>query len=465
MSSILKDRPGRGDGDPLPGPRGLPLVGSLPAILREGVFEYLERSWRTYGDMFRVRTIGRDRIVVVSHPDAIERVVTRDDIYLKDKNYDPVRLLLGDGLITSSGPLWINQRKLIQPMFHRNMLRGYVVTMVRCVQELLQRWEARCAAGEVLDIHAEMLRLTHQIVGLTLFGLNISDSAEEAARAVMDSLQLAGERVNRGALAMPMVVPTPANLRFRRAVRLLDRLVYSVIEQARRSEATPEQDQTLLRLLIGARGDGGEAMDDRQLRDELLTQYVAGQETAALVLTWGLYMLAGREDVMARVREEAAGLSASSPSLEELEGLAYTRMVIDEILRLRPPAWALTRMARDPDVLRGYPIAAGTTVMFGIYFVHRHPEFWHEPEAFRPEHFSPECVMARHHYAYLPFSAGPRTCLGKRFAVYEVLLMLGMILRRFHVEVLPGQNVGMKVGATCHPDRPILARLRPVAGA
>ncbi|MBL9106425.1 MAG: cytochrome P450 [Myxococcales bacterium] len=445
---------------PLPGPRGLPLVGVLPGLLREGVFEYVERAWRTHGDMFQLPTLGRQRIVVAAHPEAIERVVTRDDLYLKDRNYDPIRPLLGNGLITSSGELWVRQRKLIQPMFHRDMLRGYVATMARCVHGMLDRWDAHAAAGRAFDVHEELLQLTHQIVGLTLFGLDIRDSAAASAHAVMDGLQIAGERVNR-AFSLPLAVPTPTNRRFQRAIRLLDRLVYAIIAEARRQPPAPDQPRTLLRLLLEARGERGEAMDDRQLRDELLTQYVAGQETSALTISWALYLLAGHDDMMQRARVEAAAL-AESPTLEQLDALVYTRMLLDEVLRLRPPAWALTRRAREADVLRGHPVPAGATVMFGIYFVHRHPDFWERPDELFPEHFTPERVKARHHHAYLPFSAGPRSCLGRRFAIYEVLLLLGLILRRFRVEVLPEQRVGMRVGATCQPDRPILARVHRI---
>ncbi|UQA56522.1 cytochrome P450 [Polyangium aurulentum] len=443
----------------IPGPRGLPLVGALPAMLREGVFEYVERCWRSYGDMFQIPTTGRSRMVFISHPDALERVLANTDLYLKDKNYDPVRPLLGDGLVTSSGDAWRAQRKLIQPVFHRNMLRGYVPTMIRCVEEMLARWEAKRVAGQFVDLYAEMLRLTHHIVGMTLFGLDISDSAEEAAGAVMDSLQLAGQRVNRGALAMPLFIPTPANLRFQRAVRTLDRLVFALIDEARRASPSDGQPTTLLRLLVEARDESGRAMTDRQLRDELITQYVAGQETTGLSLTWGLMLLSGREEVLAQMRSESAGIGGPGTSVDELDGLTYTRMVVDEILRLKPPVWALTRMAAQDDALCGRPIEAGTTVMFGIYFAHRHPDFWEAPEEFRPERFTPERVKARHHYAYLPFSAGPRTCVGRRFALYEMMIVLSLIARRYRIEVLPGQDIGMKVAATCHPDRPVWARL------
>ena len=464
MSSIINARHRTDDRHELPGPRGLPLVGSLPALLREGPFEFVERCWRAHGDMFQIPTLGHQRIVVVTHPDEIDRVLTRTDIYVKDRNYDPVRPLLGDGLITSSGDLWLSQRKLIQPIFHRTMLRNHVPTMARCVDEMLLRWDRACAAGQTIDIYAEMARLTHHIVGLTLFGLDLMGSAEDAARAVADSVHLAGERVNRGALVLPLWIPTASNRQFRRGVQTLDGLVYGIIDRARRTPVDPEAPRTLLRLLLDTRDESGACMSDRQLRDELLTQYIAGQETTALALTWALYQLAGRTDMTARIRSEAGQL-AVSPSLEDYDALAYTRMVVDESMRLRPPVWALTRMASRHDRLRGHPIEAGTTVMFGIYFAHRHPDFWDEPEVFRPERFTPERIKARHRHAYIPFIAGPRTCVGKRFAIYEAVISLSAILRRYDVDVLPGQEVGMKVGATCHPDRPILARLVPAAGA
>jgi cytochrome P450 len=464
MSSIINARNLSDAPRALPGPRGLPLLGSVPAMLRAGPFAFIERCWREYGDMFQIPTLGRDRIIVVTHPNELERVLTHADIYVKDKNYDPVRPLIGNGLVASTGALWVKQRKLIQPTFNRSMLRGYTPTMVRCLETMLARWQVSADAGEPIEVYAEMARLTHHIVGLTLFGLDITGDAA-AAQAVADGLHVAGERVNSGALALPLAIPTPSNLRFRRAVETLDRLIYKIIADARARPPDPDAPQTLLRLLLDARDEDGKAMTDLQLRDELVTQYVAGQETTALVMSWAFYLLSGRTDVIARMRSEADGLPADTTALEALDGLTYTRMVLDEVQRLRPAVWALTRMAVEDDCLRGHPIPAGTTVMFGIYFAHRHPEFWDDPEAFRPERFTPERIKARHHHAYVPFIAGPRTCIGRRFAIYESLITLSAILRRFDVDVIPGQQVGMKVGATCHPDRPIMARLRTVRRA
>lgn len=447
----------------MPGPRGLPLVGALPSLLREGMFEYIERCWRTYGEIFQIPTGGRGRLTVVSHPDAVEHIL-QDAVrnYYKGRSYDPIRPLLGNGLITSSGDFWVRQRKLTQPAFHLNQLRKFVPVMTRCVLDMLATWEARAAAGTAFDLHMEMMHLTQRIVGLTLFGIDLSDRAAASAQAVTDSLTIAGERVNRGALVVPLAVPTPENLRYKRALRTLDGIVYDIIARARRATGE-DQEPTLLRMLMDARDeDTGEAMTDRQLRDELVTHYVAGHETSALVLTWTFFYLDRHPEVaermVAEVRERCA---TDTPALEQLDQLVYVRMVFDEVMRLRPPVWAQTRVTAADEALLGHPIPADSMVIFSSYFCHRHPDFWDDPEAFRPERFTPEAVKQRHRYAHFPFSAGPRACIGKRFSLYEMTLVLALVLTRYRLDRIPGQEVGMKVSATCHPDRPVLVRLAP----
>lgn len=460
MSSILNFRANPGHAPRIPGPAGLPIVGALPAILREGIFEYVEQCWRRHGDFFQIPTGGRSRIIFTAHPDAIERILySGADNYYKGKGYDPIRPLLGNGLVTSTGDFWVRQRKLTQPAFHLSNLRQMVPMMGRCTEDMLRVWEARQAEGAVLDLHEEIMNLTQRIVGFTLFGMDLSDRAASSTRAVTESLEIAGQRMNRGALVLPLSVPTPANLRFRRALRTLDGIVYDIIAHARRAGA--EGQPTLLRLLMEARDEvTGEGMTDQQLRDEIVTHYVAGHETTALVLTWTFYLLARHPEVYARVQEEIRGLALTGvPTIEDLDKLTYTRMVLDEVMRLRPPIWAQTRVTREDDVLLGRPIPAGSFVMFSAYFCHHHPSFWDEPEAFRPERFAPDQVRARHRCAHIPFSAGPRSCIGKRYALYELCAAMALISARFRVELLPGQDIGIKPTATVHPDRPILVRL------
>lgn len=458
MSAVAR-APGAA-GAAIPGPRGLPLIGALPSLLRQGMFEFIESCWREYGEIFQIPLGGRSRLVVVLHPDAAERIL-QDAVrnYYKGRSYDPIRPLLGNGLVTSTGDLWVRQRKLTQPSFHLSQLQRFVPAMTRCVHDMLASWERRAGAREPFELHTEMMNLTQRIVGLTLFGLELSDKAAVSAQAVTDSLSIAGERVNRGALVVPLAVPTPGNLRFKRALRTLDGIVYDIIARARR--ATDEQEPTLLRMLMSARDEhSGEAMSDRQLRDEIITHYVAGHETTALVLTWTLYFLDRHPEIAAKVVEEIRSVCATdSPTLEQLDQLVYTRMVLDEVMRLRPPVWVQTRVTYEEDTLLGHTIPADSVVLLSSFFCHRHPDFWDEPEAFRPERFLPEAVKQRHRYAHFPFSAGPRACIGKRFAVYEASLALALVLGRYRLDVLPGQSIGMKVTATCHPDRPILFRV------
>lgn len=465
MSSILHPRTEPVRELRLPGPAGFPIVGSLPNILRDGIFEYVEQCWGRYGDFFQIPTGGRSRLIFTAHPDAIERILHGGvDNYFKGKGYDPIRPLLGNGLVTSTGDFWVRQRKLTQPAFHMNNLRRMVPVMARCTEDMLALWDGRRGGEAVFDLHAEIMHLTQRIVGLTLFGMDLSDREAASSRAVTESLEIAGQRMNRGVMVVPMSVPTPANLRFRRALRTLDSIVYDIIAHARK--AGPESQPTLLRLLMEARDEStGEGMSDQQLRDEIVTHYVAGHETTALVLTWTFYLLANHPAAYAKVCEEIAGLGLTgAPAIEDLDRLVYTRMVLDEVMRLRPPIWAQTRVTHADDVLLGRPIPAGSFVMFSAYFCHRHPQFWDDPEAFRPERFEPEQVRSRHRFAHVPFSSGPRSCIGKRYALYELCAAIALILSRFRIELLPGQNVGINATATVHPDRPILARLSPVRG-
>lgn len=462
MSSIFSQRAERSTLAAIPGPSGLPLVGAMPAILRQGIFEYIEQSWRRHGDFFQIPTVGGGKILFVSHPDAIEHILTNVDNFYKGKGYDPLRPLLGNGLITSGGEFWLRQRKLTQPAFSLANLRQIMPVMARCTEEMLHVWEMR-PADTVFDLHTEIMNLTQRIVGFTLFDMDLSDRAAASTRAVNESLKIAGKRVNRGALTLPMWMPTPTNLRFRRALSTLDDIVYDVIAHARKvgSEGQP----TLLRLLMEARDPAtGEGMSDQQLRDEIITHYVAGHETTALILTWTFYLLDRHPQVLGRVMEEIDGLGLTgAPTLEDLDKLVYTRMVLDEVMRLRPPVWAQTRSTREDDVLLGRQIPADSFIMLSAYFCHRHPQFWDDPEAFVPERFTPERVRARHRFAHIPFSAGPRSCIGKRYGLYELCAALALILPRYRVEVMPGQSIGVKATATVHPDRPIFVRLRPIS--
>lgn len=439
----------------LPGPRGLPFVGSMLAFLRGGVFDTFDRLLGEYGDVARLRLPGGQAVVAAAHPAAVERVLRDNrENYFKGPSYDPLRLFSGENLVTAEGAAWAWRRRLAQPAFSRESVAGFLPAMDRCVGEMLGRW-ARELAGGTFDLQSEMIRLTMRIVGATLFGVEIGARAEATSAAFDAAL---AEIHGRGAtLTLPLAVPTPGNLRLRRAISTLRGEVDAIIAdaRARRGRRAP----CLLDALLDARDpESGRALTAEQLRDEVIVLHLAGHETTATLLTWTFWALAGQREAEARMAAEAASLGA--PDLEALHRMAYTRGAIHEVLRLYPPAWMVPRTVRGEDVILGFRIPAGVHLMLSIYHVHRHPDFWEAPLEFRPERFMGE-ASERHKYAYLPFSLGPRTCVGNVFSLHESSLVLARILQRFRVEVEPGFRVTTAASTVLRPGTGLRVRISP----
>jgi cytochrome P450 len=320
------------------------------------------RFFERYGPLFRIRLPLGHELVVLAHPDAVEQVLrSRHENYVKGSVYDGARLLLGNGLVTSEGDFWLRQRALASPAFRPAKLERYLVTMGECTRRLVGAWERQ--GGGNIDAQDAMTRLTMEIVGQTLFGLDLSQHSDRA-RNVFDTALAAIGRRGPANLQVPLWVPTPGNLRFRHALRDLDALVYDIIGRFR-SEQAVGADHTLLGAYVSARDpDTGEGMNDRQLRDEVVTLYLAGHETTASLLTWALYLLGRRADVAERVTAEIdAQVPDDRPSMDRLKGLQYTSQFLNEVLRLYPPAWTIARNAVAGDVVLGYCIPAGAMVM------------------------------------------------------------------------------------------------------
>lgn len=445
----------------LPGPRGLPLVGTIHPFLGEDFLAPLLRLFERYGPLFRLRLPLGMRLVVLAHPEAVERVLrTRRDNYVKGSVYDGARILLGDGLVTSEGPLWQRQRNLARPAFTTPALQGYLEAMAESTGEALDRWASR-EPGAPLDAQGEMSRLTMDITGRTLFGMDISDQSGHASAAFTAALKAIGKR-GPSDLQLPLWVPTPGNLRFRGTLRELDALVYAIIERFHTLPAE-QVEHTLLGAYMGSRDpETGEAMSDRQLRDEVITLYLAGHETTASLLAWSLYCLSRNPQASARVVAEIdATLGGEVPDLAQLKALRYTEQFIDEVLRLYPPAWTIARNAMEADEVMGYGVPRGSMVMLPIYMTHRMRAFWPDPEVFDPERFSPSAAKDRHPFAWLPFSLGPRMCIGMHFALYEAKMVLGLLLRRFSVRLAVDQDIGCRAQGTLRPARPIRVFLTP----
>lgn len=436
-------------GKTAPGPRGWPLSGHLYAFRRD-VLGLLHGSRERCGDVVRFR-LGPGVLHLVAHPREIRQVlVEREERYDKEtRSAAKIRGLAGGGLLTTNGPRWKRQRRLIQPGFRPTAIAGFVPAIVAETDGMLAGWEEKARRGAPFDVASEMMRLTYAVAGRTLFGADLRQGSTEVEAAMEILLGHTYRRLER-IVDLPLVLPTPANLRFRRALASVDRVVYGILAGRHRQIAagfSPPPD--LLTTLIAERDEGGKGMDDRELRDEAVTLLLAGHETTANALTWALYLLALHPEAEERLRAEVdAVLGAQAPAAEDLPRLELTHRVVREALRLYPPIWAMERHAREEDEIGGYRIPAHSTVVISPWVTHRHPDFWPDPERFDPDRFAPEREAERPALAWLPFGAGPRYCVGAPFATTEMLVVLARAAQRFRLRLVPGQAVEPLPGIT-----------------
>lgn len=403
--------------------------------MRRDPLRLLTEARRRYGDFVRFR-LGPYRVYLLSHPDYIAHVLQKNPRnYLKD-GYEHIEIV-GNGLLASEGDFWRRQRRVVQPAFHRERLAEMAETMTDATEKMLERWDVR-STSEPLDIDSEMSRLTLGIVGRTLFRAEVGDEAGGVGAALATVLNLGFQRTGRF-VRVPPGIPTPKNRRYRNAVQHLNGVVDALIS-GRRVNGGGEGD--LLDMLLEARdADTGERMGERQLRDEVMTILTAGYETTARALTWTWYLIDANPHVRERLEWELDGLNGRTPAFGDLDQLTYTKMIIQESMRLFPPVWGLSRLVAQEDEVGDYRVPKGSRVVISQYVTHRHPDFWEEPETFDPERFTPERSAGRPRYAYFPFSGGPRQCIGNNFATMEAVLILATIAQRYRLTLAPGHPV------------------------
>jgi cytochrome P450 len=448
-----------------PGPRYLTPL-QLPRALREWPLEFLGDLSRQYGDIVMTR-VGPFRSYMLVHPDHIKHVLQDNNHnYWKGILVGRAKVLIGEGLFTSEGDFWRRQRRLAQPSFHRQRIAGFARTMTDCTASMLAEWDARAKSGAPFDVSAEMSRVTLRVVGKALFGIDLQEDAAEVGRALLAVLEFVNQRAF-DFFPAPFFLPTPRNLSFRRDRRALDRVMYRIIESRRTDGADARADAgDLLSMLMSARDEeSDETMSDRQLRDEVITFVLAGHETTALALTWTWQLLAENPEVEAGLRAEIESvLGDRIPTLEDLPRLARIRRVVEETLRLYPPLPIFARQSLGEDVIGGYRIRARSIVTIVPYLTHRHPAIWQDAERFDPDRFVPERVAERPRFAYLPFSGGPRLCIGNEFALIEATLIVAMTLQRYRVRPLADRRPEHEVRLTLRPRDGLLVRLE-VRGA
>ena len=426
-------------------PKGSLILGNLRQFVADPP-QFLVEVGRQYGDMAHFRLAYLPAYLAI-HPDSIREVlVTKASSFERGQlDYRILSRFLGDGLLTSEGDFHKRQRKLVQPAFHAKRIQAYADTMVEYAEKMLATWQS----SQIRPIDDDMMRLTMFIVSKTLFDADVSEDAVVAGRAIHDLQKVTNNDYHR-TFPWPKWLPTADNRKRQKAVHNLDSIIQKIIAERRQ---TNEDKGDLLSMLLLAQDEDGSPMTDKQLRDEVVTLFSAGHETTSNTLTWTWYLLSQHPQAEAKLHEELDRvLAGRSPELADLPHLTYTLMVIKEAMRLYPPAWLIGRMALEDVDIGDYRIPKGSRIFISPYAIHRMPTYFPKPDRFEPERWLPEKEAALPKYAYIPFGAGPRICIGNSFAMMEAHLLLATIAQQYKLSLVPGQKVVPEALITMSPE-------------
>lgn len=450
--------------DPIPRVGGLPLLGALPRLLREQ-FDLFASAHADCGDLFTLE-LGGAELTLLCHPELAEELLVRraGDFNKGGSFWDSARVLLGDGLVVAEGSSWRRQRRMIQPLFHNRRVAALSAAVTASLSRSLDELEelARRDGGRV-RIDAWSTSATFEVLLATLFGTELS---RDRGAALREALFYALDRFVFGMVTAgaPRWLPLPGRRRYREAIATIDGQIGELIE-ARRTHGPRDGD--LLDLMFAATDeDSGEAMSDRQLRDELVTMFMAGYETTGAALGWAAWLLAGHGDWAAQLRAEGdRALAGRAPHHDDLPQLPCAKQVFEETLRLYPSSFWIPRMAEVDTQIGGHRFAKGQMLAASTYCIHRHPRLWPRPDRFEPDRFAPEQVAARHRLAFMPFGAGQRACIGRSLSMMQGQLALTMLCQRFELACAPGPDPQPKLSTTMTSKRGIHLMVSPRARA
>ena len=430
------------------GPRPWPILGNAPSFARDPI-GFASRCQQTYGDIIRLNLFGVEGYLVL-HPDDVEHVLVK-----KQKNYSKqtrgikkLQTVFGQGLLTSDGDFWRRQRRIAQPAFRKGTIASFAETMATCAEDMCSKWDQNFLGLADFDLYDEMMRVTLRVVGETLLGQDVSDASSKVGVALEQAIHITNKRVVRP-FDIPTWLPTPENLKLKRAIEDLDEVVQQIID-TERANATPG-DHLLSMLLHAKDPETQETMSDKQLRDEVLIMFVAGHETTANTLAWFWYNIATHPEAAAKISNEIS-TTFQERSLQDLSAIGelhYTTAAIEETMRLYPPGWWFARIASEDDDIRGYPVKAGDHVWMCAYLSQRHPSCWKDANAFVPERHLGE--QARPKLASFPFGAGPRHCIGSHFAMLEMKIIIAAVMRRFQLTLPDGFPIALNPSTTLRP--------------
>jgi cytochrome P450 len=427
------------------------LIRSLFGAMQQNPLDYFTAMAQKYGDVSGMR-IGKFRSLFINRPDLIEDVLVNNArLYHKGRILRANKYLFGEGLLTSEGDFWLRQRRLAQPAFHRARVNAYAATMAEYAEQMIATW----GNGEERDIHEEMMQLALRIVSKTLFDADVTRDAKEVGETLDVLLQIAA---NFGrTILVPLWVPSPRNIRAKLGIKRLEKVIYRIIAERR---ANGRDTGDLLSILLHAQDEDGSHMNDRQLRDETITLFLAGHETTANTLAWTWWLLAQNPAVEKKFHEELDGvLSGRAPEVDDLPRLAFLNNVLTESLRLYPTAWGMARLAAEEHEIAGYPVRRGYGVAFAQWVIHRDARWFDAPLEFRPERWDNGLAKQLPRFAYFPFGGGPRQCIGNTFALMEASVVLATIGQKFRFQLVPDHKVMPLASITLRPKNGIQVRL------
>jgi len=436
------------------GPQPRPVVGSA-LDFNHNPLGFVTNLQRTYGKAATVEFLKGNRLVLFFTPAAVRYILTENPKnFLSGVFNSSLKQLLGDGLLTTDGDFHRQQRRLVQPAFHRKRIEQYANTMTQHTEDLVASWES----GQIRDISVEMQKLTLRIVAKTLFDVDLKEDSTDLNKAFNDVILFPGERRLAWENILRFDLPWLPYGKFLRGREKLDATVFSIIEQRRMSR---HDTGDVISMLLEAQDDDGTVMTDQQVRDQIMTFFAAGHETTANTLSWTFYLLSQNPTVWQKLVDELAHvLGGRTPTMDDLANLPYTDMVLKESMRLYPPAWAMGRTAVEDFDLEGFHLPAGQIVMFPQWVIQRLPSIWGDnADQFVPERFDASHPQEIPQFAYYPFGGGPRMCIGMPFAQMESKLLLATIAQRYTLALVPGHLVVPQPMVTLRPKYGIRMQL------
>lgn len=439
-------------GESIPIASSKKLLGHLTEYVSNPL-DFLHNKWKLKGDLFKFRVAHR-YLVVATHPDYIRHILQENHTnYKKSLAYRKLKLLLGNGLFTSEGDYWLKQRRLSQPAFHRDKITSYFDSMVFYTSEFMQSLKQLAEGREPVAFHKEMTELTLKIICKTLLNIDLNHGGKVVEENLSFALVFMMKRVT-SSINLPMMVPTTEHQRFKVSVTKIRELIDEIIEKKRK---TSQPSNDLLSMLMEVKDeDTGEKMSNTQLKDEILTFFLAGHETSAVALTWAMYLIHTHPETLNKVKREVNEVIGNQElEMGHLRKLTFTTQVIKETMRLISPVWVLGREAIEEDNLGKYRVKKGASIIFSPYLVHRHPDFWEDPDKFDPERFSFLNEPKIHKFAYFPFGGGPRLCIGSSFAMMEMQVILALLIKNFDFKINDDKHPGFNFSLTLRPAEEI----------